>query len=165
MQHTTGAIFANPFLNLTQAANEMASLQDFVTNVMNGTFTLSFHPSFLSFLNMYGTTLGTIVSLRREFCASCDHCTITHCVGQPVGLPVAASSRLVPVDNFSTEEKRTELAETLDTVLPKSAAPLIFVVSPYFYKDDGLTSITPAWRKSIWHVSALHDALCSKWIR
>ncbi|KAI0708921.1 FAD-binding domain-containing protein [Cerioporus squamosus] len=128
--HTTGAIFANPFLNLTQAANEMATLQDFVTNVMMGTFTLSFHPSFLSFLNMYGTTLGTI----------------------PVGLPVSASSRLVTVDNFSTEEKRTELAETLDIVLPKSAAPLIFVVSPYYYKDDGLTSVTPAWRRSIWHI-------------
>ncbi|KAI0683912.1 FAD-binding domain-containing protein [Cerioporus squamosus] len=128
--YTTGAIFANPLINITQAKTEMASLANFVSTLPNATFSISEQPSYLSFFNTFEPILDTT----------------------PVGLPFAVASRLIPADNFRTPEKQTELVTTLSTTLQESASAFIFAVAPFLYKDDGMTSVTPAWRDSIWHV-------------
>ncbi|TFK91561.1 FAD-binding domain-containing protein [Polyporus arcularius HHB13444] len=128
--YTSGAIFANPLISMAQAESEMASLANFVATFPNATFSISEQPSFLTFFNTFKPILDTT----------------------PVGLPLATSSRLIPVDNFQTPEKQAELVATLSTTLQSSASALIFAVAPYFFKDDGATSVTPAWRDSIWHV-------------
>ncbi|RPD54851.1 FAD-binding domain-containing protein [Lentinus tigrinus ALCF2SS1-7] len=128
--YTTGAIFANPLINETQAASEMASLKDFLAILPNATFSLSTQPSFLTFFDTFAAILDAV----------------------PVGLPLSASSRLIPADNFRTPEKQAELATTLETVLQVSISPFIFAVAPYLFEDDGMTSVTPAWRGAIWHV-------------
>ena len=73
---------------------------------------------------------------------------------QPVGLPIAVGSRLVPSKNFATADSRAQLVNTTFTALQNAALPLIFLVSPIVYGDKGGTSVTPAWRTSPWHVTA-----------
>ncbi|KAH9893386.1 FAD-binding domain-containing protein [Cubamyces lactineus] len=126
----TGMVFTNPLINMSQAAAEMAGLEDFATNQLNAPFSLTLQPSFLSLFNEF--LLPNAV---------------------PVGLPFIATSRLIPADNFETESKREELVDRLIPVLD-NALPIVFAVAPYYFKDDGETSVTPAWRNSVWHVTA-----------
>ncbi|UZJ55526.1 hypothetical protein CBS101457_004846 [Exobasidium rhododendri] len=84
-----------------------------------------------------------------------------------VGLGTAIGSRLIPTANFvgasNQQTLLTALMNVVNTVqqpfplaqplLYTYGAPLQFLVTtPYNYKDDGTSSITPAWRNSIWHV-------------
>ncbi|OJT09758.1 hypothetical protein TRAPUB_13717, partial [Trametes pubescens] len=128
---STGMIFVNPLLDMSEAAAQMQELKTFSTKTLGATFSLSLQPDFLSFFNEF--LLDT---------------------GVPVGRSFATTSRLIPADNFQTPEKQTELVDRLMPVLDNAPLPLIFAVAPFFFKDDGGTSINPAWRKSIWHVTA-----------
>ncbi|KAI0750023.1 hypothetical protein C8Q80DRAFT_1101175 [Daedaleopsis nitida] len=125
-----GTIYANPLISISQAALEMASMQDFVTNTLNGTFSLSLQASYLTFANNFKSLLNAV----------------------PVGLPLATSSRLVPVDNFKTAAKRAQLVKTIVDAEESALSKFVFAVTPYYYKGDGLSSVTPAWRNSLWHV-------------
>ncbi|KAI0353743.1 FAD-binding domain-containing protein [Trametes cingulata] len=127
----TTMILVNPLLNLSQAASEMEELRSFVTEELGATFSLTLQPTFLSFFNEFLLTTGV-----------------------PVGLPFATTSRLIPAENFKTDARRRELVDRLIVVLDNAQLPLIFVVAPFFFQDDGGTSINPAWRRSIWHVTA-----------
>ncbi|KAI0333866.1 FAD-binding domain-containing protein [Cubamyces sp. BRFM 1775] len=126
----TGIVFTNPLINMSQATAEMAGLEAFATNQLKVPFSLTLQPTFLSLFNEFLLPNGV-----------------------PVGLPFLATSRLIPADNFQTESQREELLDRLIPVLANSQ-PLIFAVAPFYFKDDGETSVTPAWRNSIWHVTA-----------
>ncbi|KAK2794708.1 hypothetical protein FQN52_007478 [Onygenales sp. PD_12] len=71
------------------------------------------------------------------------------------GISIAQASRLVPQENFATEAKREELTDVLADMLYG-----VNMVGPYAYSlpesdqpgGSGEASVTPAWRKTIWHV-------------
>lgn len=72
---------------------------------------------------------------------------------QPVARPQAMASRLIPADTFTNEELIDSLADGLIT----SDFGQILVVPPYAFQgyEQNATSINPAWRTAVWHVSTL----------
>ncbi|KAF8885929.1 hypothetical protein CPB85DRAFT_1336853 [Mucidula mucida] len=126
-------IFTNPILEIEEAADDMAELQAFLDSLADSTstFSLTVIPSFLSFFN--------------EFLAS----------SVPVGVPSITSSRLIPVDNFATNTERGKLLDALMEVFRDSSFPIVFAVAPFLYNQTEETSVTDAWRRSLWHVRFL----------
>lgn len=70
---------------------------------------------------------------------------------QPVGLPFITTSRLIPAENLATAQNRKILLERLVGALGNATAPVIFAVAPYYFEEDGGTSVTDTWRTSLWH--------------
>ncbi|CAK5281288.1 unnamed protein product [Mycena citricolor] len=69
------------------------------------------------------------------------------------GLPQTISTRLVPAETFSTNA--TALLASITAMVQALPVSFIFANAPYGFKQDpalGPTSVTPAWRSSIWHV-------------
>ncbi|KAI9566290.1 FAD-binding domain-containing protein [Boletus coccyginus] len=124
----TGLILTTPLLNLTAAEAAMAPLQNFTTSTLGGVFTLESYPSYLSF---FETSLAPY---------------------PPVGLPFIFSSRLVPAVNFETGESRELLVDAMMPSFEAASMPVIMIVAPYLYNYQGGTSVTDAWRSSLWHV-------------
>ncbi|KAG6380592.1 FAD-binding domain-containing protein [Boletus reticuloceps] len=126
----TGLILTTPLLNLTAAEAAMASLQNFTNNTLGGFFTLNSYPSYLSF---FQTSLAPYPV--------------------PVGLPFIFASRLVPTANFETKKNRNLLVEAMIPSFETASLPIILLVAPYLYNYQGGTSVTDAWRSSLWHVA------------
>ncbi|KAK0183695.1 FAD-binding domain-containing protein [Armillaria mellea] len=72
-------------------------------------------------------------------------------VGLPKCIPVFPASRLIPAETFSESPK--ELLSTLMQLINTLPASFIFANTPYAFPGDGKTSVTDAWRKSIWDVT------------
>jgi len=74
-----------------------------------------------------------------------------------VGTNLALSSRLIPRPNFATSGSRAELHTALLKAF--SIAPgLRFLVSPpTSFPGDGSTSVTKAWRDSIYHITLVRE--------
>ncbi|KAF9561158.1 FAD-binding domain-containing protein [Agrocybe pediades] len=72
----------------------------------------------------------------------------------PVGLPVALSSRFVPAKNHETESGRAELKEALMNAFAHSAFSQIHITTAYGFKGSkGLdTSVHPSWRTALYQV-------------
>ncbi|KAJ7590268.1 FAD-binding domain-containing protein [Mycena floridula] len=122
-------ILTNPLVTAAEAAEEGKALKAFVATLVNGTFEQSTQSSYSEWFDTF--LLGK---------------------GVPVGVPYAMTSRLIPTANFETKESRDLLFEKMLTSINYSDLPIIGVVSPhYFGKGDGLTSISEAWRTSVWH--------------
>ncbi|KAF8435773.1 FAD-binding domain-containing protein [Boletus edulis BED1] len=126
----TGLILTTPLLNITAAEAAMASLQNFTINTLGGFFTLNSYPSYLSF---FQTSLAPYPV--------------------PVGLPFIFASRLVPAANFETRKSRSLLVEAMIPSFETASLPIILIVAPYLYNYQGGTSVTDAWRSSLWHVA------------
>lgn len=61
-------------------------------------------------------------------------------------------TRLISTSLFETETGRETLTQTIKDVLP-FASPYIVVGTPFLFNyTEGSTSVTPAWRNSLWHV-------------
>jgi hypothetical protein len=100
----------------------------------NGTVTIETLPSWKTFFDKYVT--GAEAS---------------------VGSIMTLGTRLIPAANFETEEGMRAIYEMLLSFLPV-ASPNIILGTPFLYKHtESSTSVTPAWRNSIWHL-AMHDA-------
>jgi len=127
----------------------MAPLRDLVINELQGTFSLAVEPSMTVFFDKYLNHTGVVRYLYSLLTNEIDLSR-----KKPVGLPFITTSRLIPADNFSPRS-REQLLETLIPVLDNAALPLIFAVTPYLFKDDGGTSLTDAWRTSLWHVNPI----------
>jgi len=96
----------------------------------NGTVTIETLPSWKTFFDKYVT--GAEAS---------------------VGSIMTLGTRLIPAANFETEEGMRAIYEMLLSFLPV-ASPNIILGTPFLYKHtESSTSVTPAWRNSIWHVS------------
>ncbi|KAF8831631.1 hypothetical protein HHX47_DHR1000464 [Lentinula edodes] len=65
------------------------------------------------------------------------------------GFPLSTSSRLLPAQNFETPESREELLDALLNASANHSLTYVFATTPYAYKADNLTSVTPAWRDSL----------------
>ncbi|KAF8465891.1 FAD-binding domain-containing protein [Gautieria morchelliformis] len=124
----TGLIFVNAVLNASEARNSIAPLENFVTQELGGNFRFAVEPSYKAYF----------VNFPQDVAR---------------GTPFVVSSRLVPVDNFSTPEKRAELVSIINATLDEVALPILFQSTPFFFGDKGGTSVTPQWRSSLWHVA------------
>lgn len=141
---TSLVTFINPRLSLDEASVSFKPYSDFANSV-NGTFVLEEAPSWLSF---YDKFVGT----------------------NPVGLPGAPASRLIPKSHFTTPKKREELQNAIlrgtttaqfkqlliscpVNYTPQSP-PSPVSSSPVSHGESGNfgTSVTEAWRDCLWSV-------------
>jgi hypothetical protein len=129
-------IYITPVLSKQEAVNSMDPLLNFVrqakqdgvpgTKVMQLTF-----PSWKSFYDTFATG---------------DNAA-------KVGIPLAIASRLVPRANFATPETRKELLDAFMAAHAMTPNFRLLLGPPSGYKGDEATSINPAWRDSIFHVT------------
>lgn len=138
----------------------MADLQSLTVTELNGTFLSVVEPSYLSFFQDF-LVLTDVVSA-----AFYTHRNKVRSICKPVGVPFAVSSRLIPAQNFNTASNQAKLVDTLLPVLNNQPLDIIFATAPFKFSQahsfDGLigtTSVTPAWRNSIWHVRNLTDSI------
>ncbi|KAF5387457.1 hypothetical protein D9757_007766 [Collybiopsis confluens] len=124
-------LLTNVLIGREEAEQDMQDLKTFSEGISNSTFELTVVPSFLSFFN---TFLANSV---------------------PVGLPFITTSRLVPEENFATNASQKELHQAILEVVMNSSFAVIFAVAPHLFNDStGETSVTEAWRTSIWHITS-----------
>ncbi|KAF9481267.1 FAD-binding domain-containing protein [Pholiota conissans] len=127
-----GMFLTNTKMNQAAAAKYMAPLQNAVEKQLNGTFTLVTLPSYLA--------------LHQNFITS---------QAVPVGIPLLTSSRLIPANTFKSSP--TQLRDALLNITANSVETILFADTPFSFKPfagTGPTSVTPAWRNSIWHVTS-----------
>ncbi|KAJ7813124.1 FAD-binding domain-containing protein [Mycena olivaceomarginata] len=128
---TSSIILTSPLQTLEKATQSLASFRMFIEGI-GGTFELSSDPSWLSFFNR-----------------------VLVPVGVPVGVGYVTSSRLIPTSSFTTAAGRDELIKgLLQLFRTPDTIPVVFMVAPHYFKDAGGTSVTDAWRTSLWHVTS-----------
>ena len=73
---------------------------------------------------------------------------------QAVGTPIVLGSRLIPKALFESAAGRGRLVAHLLKQTAELGLPYIPVATPIaFNYTPGATSVTPAWRTALWHVS------------
>ncbi|KAJ7591558.1 FAD-binding domain-containing protein [Mycena floridula] len=123
-------ILTTPLQTVDQASKSTATLKAFIESI-GGTMTLTSDPSYPAFFNR-----------------------VLAPVGVPVGLSFVTSSRLISTSLFKTTVGRSSLVQGLSKVFAvPDTSTIVFMVAPHFFKDDGGTSVTDAWRTSLWHVT------------
>ncbi|KAJ7741772.1 hypothetical protein DFH07DRAFT_1063893 [Mycena maculata] len=131
------AIFVTPILDPVQAAASMAPLIAFGGKLQNegvsgAQLEVTTFPTFLSFFNAF---------------------TLAHVAA--VGTNLAIASRLVNKSNFQTPAKRSALVEGLLDTNAAGPGMIILLAPPVSYKAHGGTSVTDAWRSSVYHVTTV----------
>ncbi|KAJ7717139.1 FAD-binding domain-containing protein [Mycena metata] len=126
-----GIIYVNPRLSLSEATASMAQLVAFA-QANNGTATIETLSSWLPFFTRF------IVQVQA-----------------PVGNSMVIGSRLMPQALFQTTEGRSRLVAHLLNQTAEFGMPYIPVSTPIsFNYTPGTTSVTPAWRNSLWELSS-----------
>ncbi|KAJ7801760.1 hypothetical protein B0H14DRAFT_2528843 [Mycena olivaceomarginata] len=131
------AILVNPVLDPVQAAASMAPLIDFghrlqQDGVPGAQTVVTTFPSFLEFFDAF--TLEHVAS---------------------VGTSIAIASRLVDKKSFQSAEKRSALVAALQETNNAGPGMIILLVAPVSHVYQGGTSVTDAWRSSVYHVTAV----------
>ncbi|KAH9849044.1 FAD-binding domain-containing protein [Lenzites betulinus] len=122
-------IHVNPLLNNTAAKKSMQAAVDFV-NARNGSVVIEQLPSWLAFFNKYVTLAQAAVGPELEL-----------------------GTRLLPASLFQSATGRAQLSAVIKEILQFSS-PYIVAGTPFLFKAEaGATSVTPAWRDSVWHIS------------
>ncbi|KDQ50497.1 hypothetical protein JAAARDRAFT_63111 [Jaapia argillacea MUCL 33604] len=70
-----------------------------------------------------------------------------------LGVSLALASRLIPKANFQTSSSRSELLDALMESFSLSPGLRFLISPPTSYPGDGTTSVTDAWRDSIYHIT------------
>ncbi|KAK0224981.1 FAD-binding domain-containing protein [Armillaria nabsnona] len=129
---SNGIINVNPLLTLEEA---QASVQPIVNYALaqNGTATVEEIPSWLAFFTKY------VLSAEAA-----------------VGVETTLGSRLIPAEKFTTDSGKAGLLDILTRMVEQfSINPYIVVGTPFLYNHtEGSTSVTPAWRNALWHMSS-----------
>jgi hypothetical protein len=143
----SGLVLFTPKLNNAQAKASMKNITDYAASLGN-------------------IVLNNEVSPGGSFYAAYQKYLVPN--EEVVGIGSALGSRLIPTANFVGKANQQTLltammnvVKTISTPFPLKepllytyGAPVqILVTTPYNYKGDGTSSITPAWRNSIWHVA------------
>ncbi|EIM79523.1 FAD-binding domain-containing protein [Stereum hirsutum FP-91666 SS1] len=123
---TGSIILANSVLNSSEALDSIDSLRSFIVEKLNGNFTFVVEPSYKSFLDKFEPA-------------------------QPVGTEFTLSSRLIPLTNFQSDASREELASVINGMLDTVPFMYLAATTPFLYGDNPGTSVTSAWRTSLWH--------------
>ncbi|KAH8114550.1 hypothetical protein DFH11DRAFT_1767528, partial [Phellopilus nigrolimitatus] len=131
------ALFVTPALNNSAANTSMAPLTEFgnalKANGVDGVEVISAEfPSWGTFFNTFSGT---------------DSATI--------GANLALASRLLPKDNFKTSESRQQLLEALLAAQYLTPGLRFLGSTPFNFPGDGGTSITEAWRDSVYHITLI----------
>ncbi|KAF7342485.1 FAD-binding domain-containing protein [Mycena venus] len=125
-----GLIYVNPRLSLMQAKASMAQLFAFA-QANNGIAVIETLPSWFTFFTRF------IVAVESA-----------------VGNSAVLFSRLIPKALFESAAGRTQLVAHLLKQTSEFGMPYIPVATPIaFNYTPGATSVTPAWRTALWHVS------------
>ncbi|KAJ7304827.1 FAD-binding domain-containing protein [Mycena albidolilacea] len=125
-----GLIYVNPRLSLAEAGASMAQLSAFA-RANNGTAIIETLPSWFPFFTKF------IVEVEAA-----------------VGIPATLGSRLIPKALFESEAGRSQLVVHLLKQTIELGLPYIPVTTPIaFNYTPGATSVTPAWRTALWHLS------------
>ncbi|KAF9521886.1 hypothetical protein CPB83DRAFT_801121 [Crepidotus variabilis] len=124
-------VLINPTLTAKVAQDSVDALSKYTISV-GGKATLETIPSFLTWFR--GWVQGTYGSQ------------------DPIGLPQALASRLVPQANHATIESRAQLVDALMDAVDYSFFQQIHFATPYGYNETNLedTSINPIWRSSLY---------------
>ncbi|KAJ7671831.1 FAD-binding domain-containing protein [Mycena rosella] len=126
-----GIVYVNPRVSLAQATASMAQLTGFAL-ANNGTAAVETLPSWFSFFQLF------VVKGQS-----------------PVGSSAALGSRLIPKALFETPAGRAKLVAHLLAQTAARGMPYIPVGTPIaFDYTPGTTSVTPAWRDSLWHLTS-----------
>ncbi|KAK0210213.1 FAD-binding domain-containing protein [Desarmillaria ectypa] len=129
---SNGIINVNPLLTLEEA---QASVQPIVDHALaqNGTAIVEEIPSWMAFFTKY------VLSAEAG-----------------VGVEVTLGNRLIPAEKFATDSGKAELLDILTRMVQQfSINPYIVVGTPFLYNyTEGSTSVTPAWRNALWHMSS-----------
>ncbi|KAJ6545042.1 FAD-binding domain-containing protein [Mycena vulgaris] len=131
------AVYLTPKLTAAEHAASMAPMIDFgkrLNATGAGVYQVLEFPNWLSFFNVFTET-----ELEAQ--------------GPPVGYSIAMASRLVARGNFQTALKRTELLDALLTATELTPSLLFDITAPSSFPGDNTTSVTPAWRDSVYHVT------------
>ncbi|KIK63617.1 hypothetical protein GYMLUDRAFT_221811 [Collybiopsis luxurians FD-317 M1] len=134
---TNIAIYINPKLDANEAAESMAPLielgkkfQD--ANVEGALVITTTFESWGSFFDWFASSNVAIN-----------------------GVSLALVSRLIPKTSFATAESQAELVQGLMNTTAATPRTLILIDAPSSYPGDNTTSVTEAWRSSIYHVTAV----------
>ncbi|SJL04844.1 related to isoamyl alcohol oxidase [Armillaria ostoyae] len=129
---SNGIININPLLTLEEARVSVQPIVDYALS-QNGTATIEEIPSWLAFFTKY--------VLAAE---------------AGVGVETTLGSRLIPAEKFTTDSSKAGLLDILTRMVEQfSINPYIVVGTPFLYNHtEGSTSVTPAWRKALWHMSS-----------
>ncbi|KAK0492128.1 FAD-binding domain-containing protein [Armillaria luteobubalina] len=126
-------INVNPLMTLEEARVSVQPIVDYAL-AQNGTATVEELPSWMTFFTKY--------VLAAE---------------AGVGVETTLGSRLIPAETFATDSGKAGLLDILTRMVQQfSLSPYIRVVgTPFLYSHtEGSTSVTPAWRNALWHMSS-----------
>jgi hypothetical protein len=76
-------------------------------------------------------------------------------ISQVVGDSLALASRLIPRTSFSTNASRSTLVSALTAANNLAPGLIILIGPPSSFPGDGTTSVTDAWRSSIFHITVV----------
>ncbi|KAJ7646069.1 FAD-binding domain-containing protein [Mycena polygramma] len=125
-----GLTYVNPRLSLADATASMAPLSAFA-EANNGTATIETLPSWYPFFTRF-IVQGEVA----------------------VGSPTVLGSRLIHKALFASAAGRAQLVAHLLKQTAAFGMPYIPIVTPVaFNYTPGATSVTPAWRDALWHLS------------
>ncbi|KAJ7615845.1 hypothetical protein FB45DRAFT_934776 [Roridomyces roridus] len=130
------AILVNPVLGKDEAAKSVAPLLDFGRNVPGASVQVMTFPTFFSFFETFTSENVAVV-----------------------GTNLALASRLIQKPNFQTAEERSKLVDALlKTDAAEPGNMIILLTAPTSYNAShghGRTSVTEAWRSSLYHVTTV----------
>jgi hypothetical protein len=149
-------VLVNPKLNQEQAVESLAPLVNFgseLQNAENGRLIITEFPSWGTFFNAFtkdhvAVSLAYItLPIRRQI----DKLNLFKSVGSSLAL----ASRLVSKSNFATPDKRNEMVTALLAADAATPGLIILLTAPSSVPSSGMTSVTDAWRSSLYHVTVV----------
>jgi hypothetical protein len=152
------AIYINPKLSAADAATSMAPLIQFGNGLVNAKVAgakliVTTYPS-------YGTFFDFLVASDVAVGSSFQGIMIRKflfCILQAVGQSLALASRLIPRSSFENTSSRSQLVSALTTANDLAPGLIILIGPPSSFQGDGDTSVTPAWRTSIFHITLVTE--------
>ncbi|KAF9046193.1 FAD binding domain-containing protein [Panaeolus papilionaceus] len=129
------AVLINPKLTADQAKESMKPLIDLGQRLQSEgvdglSFVVTTFPSWGVFFSVF----------TKDFVAS-------------VGTSLAIASRLISKSNFETPQKRQETVQALISADAATPGLIMLMTAPASVPSTGGTSVTEAWRSSIYHVT------------
>ncbi|KAJ4488464.1 hypothetical protein J3R30DRAFT_941597 [Lentinula aciculospora] len=131
------AIYINPILDSAGAAKSMSPLIEFGKQLQSGQ---------VEGAQVISTSFESWGTFFDWFAA--ENVAIT-------GVSLALVSRLIPKASFATPESQAELVEGLLNTTIATPRLIILMTTPASYPGDNTTSVTEAWRSSLYHVTAV----------
>lgn len=145
------AIYINPKLGAAAAAKSLAPLIEFGQRLLDkkatgASMVVTTFPTWYSFFKAFSSQF---VAASKVY-LSCGAVLISW---QRSGIPLAIASRLVGKSNFQTPARQEELVSALTAANDATGSVIILVSAPSSYAGDNTTSVTEAWRDSLYHVT------------